>query len=112
MLKAADLPIEGLSIDEDGILYRGNRFTELSSAEQLRVSLAIAIKQNPKLRVISIKDGSLLDSKSLQIIEEMAKSSDYQVWIERVDESGRVGVYIEDGAIAAVDGLPVMQKGA
>lgn len=98
-LKKAELPLPGLSVDEQGIIYKGNMFAELSSAEQLKVSLAIAMKLNPKLKVITIKDGSLIDSKNMKIIEDMAKGQDYQVWIEKVDETGTVGLYIEEGVI-------------
>lgn len=59
-----------------------------------------------------IKDGSLLDSKSMQIINEMAGTNDYQVWIERVDESGKVGFYIEDGNVTAVNGEVAAQAGS
>ncbi len=41
----------------------------------------------------------MIDSKNMAILEEMAKENDYQFWIERVDESGTVGIYIEDGEI-------------
>lgn len=27
------------------------------------------------------------------------KDKDYQIWIEMVDESGKVGIYIEDGEL-------------
>lgn len=98
-LKAAKLPLPGLSVNEGGITYKGNLFVELSSTEQLKVSLAIAMKLNPKLKVITIKDGSLIDKKNMKVIEEMAKDQDYQVWIERVDDTGTVGIYIEEGVI-------------
>ena len=60
-----------------------------------------AMAGNPKLRIIRITDGSLLDAKNLEIVREMAGSRDFQVWIERVDESGKVGIYLEDGAVVA-----------
>lgn len=60
-----------------------------------------------KLRVIRIKEGSLLDPDNLALIAAMAKERDYQVWIERCDVSGKIGVVIEDGAVVAVDGQPV-----
>ena len=34
-------------------------------------------------------------------IEAMAAEQDFQVWIERVDENGSVGVVIEDGEVQA-----------
>lgn len=99
-IKAAAFPIDGLGFDDNGVLYKGVPFTQCSSAERLRVSLAIAMALSPQLRVIRITDGSLLDSKNMSIIKEMANSSDFQIWIEKVDESGQVGVVIEDGEVA------------
>lgn len=61
------------------------------------MSVAIAMASNPKLRVLRIKDGSLLDKASLALLESMADDRDYQVWIERVDTSGTVGIIMEDG---------------
>jgi len=100
-LAQAKMPLEGLGFDEDGVTYQGVPFSQASGAEQLRVSMAIAMAVNPKLRVIRITDGSLLDSTNMALIEEMAREGDFQVWVERVDESGSVGIVIEDGQVQA-----------
>jgi chromosome segregation ATPase len=102
-LQEANMPIDGLSFDSEGVNYNGSIFEQCSSAEKLKVSLSIAMAMNPKLRVIRIMDGSLLDSSNMAIIEEMAKDNDFQVWVECVDESGKLGVYIEDGSVVAVN---------
>lgn len=106
----AKMPVAGLGLENGVVTYGGIPFDQASAAEQLKVSFAIAKAANPKLRVILIKDGSLLDETSLQQIAEMARDGDYQVWCERVDTSGKIGVYIEDGAVRAVDGEPVAAK--
>lgn len=98
-IKAAKMPVEGLSFDEEGLLFNGVPFTQTSSAEQLKVSVAMAMAVNPKLRVIRITDGSLLDKDSMKIIEQMAIDNDYQVWVEVVDDTGKVGICIEDGEV-------------
>ncbi|SFN66944.1 AAA family ATPase [Mycetocola miduiensis] len=100
-LAAANFPVDGLSFDDSGVTYKGIPFSQASAAEQLRVSVALAMAANPTLRVLRILDGSLLDSDSLKIIGELATENDYQVWIEIVDESGKVGVVIEDGQVKA-----------
>lgn len=107
IMAAAKLPIEGLSLGDGVVLYNGLPIEQVSSAEQLRVSLAIAMALNPRLRVIRITDGSLLDSASMAEVDRLARERDYQVWIEVVDESERVGIVIRDGSVAAVDGVPV-----
>lgn len=99
-IRDAKMPIDGLAFDDTGVTYRGVPFKQCSSAEQLRVSLAMAMSLNPSIRVIRITDGSLLDSDNMRLIEEMAADRDFQVWIERVDETGAVGIHIEDGAVA------------
>jgi len=109
-IAAASMPVEGLGFGEGIVLYNGIPFEQASSAEQLRVSLAIAMAGNPKLRVIRIQDGSLLDDTSLAAIAQMAKDGEYQVWIERVDTSGQVGIVIDDGAVVAVDGKSVQKQ--
>lgn len=99
-LAAAKFPIPALGFEEGGVTYQGVPFKQASSAEQLRVSLAMAIALNPKLRVIRIADGSLLDSDNLALIENMAAEHDFQVWIEMVDDTGERGIVIEDGQVA------------
>jgi DNA repair exonuclease SbcCD ATPase subunit len=100
-LEAATFPIDGLGFDETGVTYQGVPFKQASGAEQLRVSLAMAIALNPKLRVIRIADGSLLDSDNLALVEAVAKDNDYQVWIEMVGHGDGRGIVIEDGAVRA-----------
>lgn len=97
----AKMPITGLSFGEGEVLYRGFPFNQASGAEQLRISTAVAMAANPKLRVLRIQDGSLLDEKSMKLLEDLASANDYQVWIERVDSSGKVGIVMEDGEVKA-----------
>lgn len=100
-LSKAEMPVKGLGFDDDGVTFNGIPFAQLSQAEQIKVSMAIAMAQNPKLRIIRIDDGSLLDEDNLAAVEKMAEGNDFQVWIERVDSSGKVGVVIEDGEIVS-----------
>lgn len=101
LVAGADLPVPGLGIDGEGVTLDGVPFSQASSAEQIRVSLAMAMAASPTLRIVQIKDGSLLDSDSLSLIAEMAAERDYQVWIETVGDDNPAAVVIEDGAVAA-----------
>lgn len=102
-IKNAAFPIEGLGFDEMGVTYKSIPFGQCSAAESLRVSLSIAMSINPKLKVLRITDGSLLDSKNMKVIKEMVKENDYQLWLEQVmDSPDGASVYIEDGEIKEV----------
>lgn len=109
-IASAKMPVPGLGFEGGIVTFNGIPFDQASAAEQLKVSFGIAKAANPKLRVISIKDASLLDDNSLTQIADMAKDGNYQVWLERVSTDRKVGVYIEDGAIVAVDGKPVAEE--
>ncbi|WP_147107200.1 AAA family ATPase [Nesterenkonia populi] len=100
-LAKAQFPVEGLAFDEHGVTYQGVPFSQASSAEQIRASLAIAIALNPKLRVLRILDGSLLDEDSLALIREQVADQDFQVWVERVGDADEGAVILEDGSVRA-----------
>lgn len=100
-IAAAKLPVDGLGFGEDCITFNGLPFDQASDAERLRVSCAIAMAANPKLRVIRVRDGSLLDEDGMRLLADMADRHDMQVWIEAVDSSGRVGIVLEDGHVAS-----------
>ena len=105
----AKFPIVGLSFKEGKVAYNGIPFEQASSAEQLKVSMAIAMALNPELRILRISDGSLIDSDNMKVIREMAKDKDYQVWLESVsDEPGKVGIHIYQGEIVAIDGKNIL----
>lgn len=99
-LAAATMPVDGLGFDDQGVTFNGVPFGQASAAEQIRVSLAMAMALNPSLRVIRILDGSLLDADSMAAIAAMAKAGDYQVWVERVADDADTAVVIEDGSVA------------
>lgn len=98
-IESAEIPLDGLTIEEDGIFLNNTPFDQLSQAEKIKASLSIAMSANPELRVIRIVDGSLLDSENMKLVEKMAEEHDMQVWVERVDESGKIGIVIEDGEV-------------
>lgn len=99
-LASAQFPVDGLGFTEDGVTYQGVPFKQASSAEQIRVSMAMAIALNPKLKVIRIQDGSLLDSDSLALIEETAQANGYQIWVEVVGDDIEDAYTIIDGEVA------------
>jgi hypothetical protein len=98
-IEEAKIPVEGLAIVDGQVVLDGIPFSQASDAQQLRASVALAIAMNPKLRVLRVRDGSLLDDDALELMRAMCVEADYQIWIERVDSSGEVGIVMEDGAI-------------
>lgn len=102
MIAELQFPVPGLAFADDGggVKLNGLPFSQASSAEQLRASVAIGMALNPKLRVMIVRDGSLLDDNGLKLLGELAAAADAQVWVERVGRGQEVAFLIEDGHIA------------
>lgn len=93
----AKMPIEELGIGDGEVLYQGLPFSQASNAAQIRVSMALGMASNPKLRIMIIKDGSLLDEKGVKLVDELAEAKGFQVFMERVLGIGKAGVLMVDG---------------
>lgn len=110
LLATTEMPIAELTFDEGGLLYKGIPLAQCSDGEKLMVSLSISMALNPTLKVLRVKDGSLLDDDNRAIISELVKDKGYQLWYETVGNSSTVGIYIEEGEIKTVDGAPVVKR--
>lgn len=100
-LNRAQLPVDGLGFDEDGVTFQGHPLGDCCTAEKLRVSAAIGMRTNPELRILFIRDGSLLDDANLAMLDQLAQDDDYQVWVERVGDDGKPAIIMEDGEVAS-----------
>lgn len=98
-IEAVALPVPGLSLGDGELLLNDLPLEQASAAEQLRVSIGVAAAMNPKLRVICVRDASLIDAAGMTALAAFAEAQDVQLWIERVDTSGVGGFVIENGAL-------------
>lgn len=110
-LAAAKMPIEGLSVNEETILFNDPKeqtgdipLAQVNESMQLQIAVAISMALNPKLKVILMK-GNDLDAENLETVCKLAEEKDYQVWIEKVsdDKKNKTGFIIEDGSVVAAD---------
>lgn len=98
-IAAARLPVEGLTLGEGEVLVDGLPFSQAAASKKIRISVALAMALNPKIRVLRIMDGSLLDSDAMAIVADMALERGFQVWIETVQSNSPAAIVIEDGHI-------------
>jgi energy-coupling factor transporter ATP-binding protein EcfA2 len=100
-IAAAKFPVPGLTFLNGALYFNGVPFAQASQAERLRVAVAMGLATNPKVRVLLVRDGSLLDNKSMRLLAELAKEAQAQVWLEVVGKAG-AGIVIEDGTVEQV----------
>ena len=97
-LAAVTMPVEGLGVNGESVTFNDVPFDQVNTSKAYEVGVAISMALNPTLRVIRMS-GNDLDGDTLKAISKMVDDKDYQVWIEKVDETGKIGIVIEDGMI-------------
>lgn len=99
--EAVEYPIAGLELRKGGVYFDGVPFEQASRAERIKVSLAMGCALNKSMRVLLIRDGSVLDDESMALIAALAEERDYQFWIEmaRGYEGSSEPIIIEDGQV-------------
>lgn len=103
-IAAARMPVEGLGFDATGLVtLHGLPFDQASQAEQIKVSVAMGLALNPTLKVLLVRDASLLDADSLALVAQMAQEADAQVWLEEVESDDPCAIEIVDGAVKGAD---------
>ncbi len=100
---AAKWPIEGMEMNEDGLLMNGLPFEQASTSQRIMASVAVGMALNPKLRLLVCQHGSDLDVATLNALEKVVKENDFQLLIELVtrskEDEERCAVVIADGEV-------------
>ena len=101
MVASIEMPVEGLAIVDGAVRYGEHPFSQAAESKRLEIGVAIGAAQDPALRLMRVEHGSLLDSKALAHLGELAEKYDMQVLVEKVADSDTgCGLYIENGRIA------------
>ena len=100
-IAAVKMPLDGLAIEDGIVTFGGHPVSQASTARQLEIGARIGAAQKPRLRLMCIQQGSLLDAKLMERVGEIADELDMMVMVERVaNEDDGTGFYIEEGRIA------------
>lgn len=98
-IAAAQLPVAGITFGDGEVFLDGVPFDQASTAQKFRVGVAIAVAKNPTLRLVWVRDASLLDDHSYELIGKLAAEFDCQILLETVRAIGKDAIVLEDGHI-------------
>lgn len=103
MLQDAQWPIEGMSVDSEGVLLDGLPFESACLSRRISASVNVGMSLNPELRLLVCEDGSSLDMDTLKQIEEELKEKDYTMLVEVVtrtqQDEDMCAVVIKEGRV-------------
>ena len=97
LLTNADLPLEGLSVEDGELLYLGQRWDNISGSQQLQVATAIVRKLKPECGFVLIDKLEQMDQVTLQEFGEWLKREGLQAIATRVSTGNECSIVIEDG---------------
>ncbi len=99
LLHSANLPLDGLSVEEGELTYKGFKWDNMSGAEQLKVSTAIVRKLNPDCGFVLLDKLEQMDIDTLKDFGEWLEAEGLQAIATRVSTGDECSVIIEDGYI-------------
>lgn len=106
LLHSAALPLEGLSVEDGELTYKGFRWDNMSGAEQLKVSTAIVRKLNPDCGFVLLDKLEQMDVDTLNEFGAWLESEGLQAIATRVSTGDECSVIIEDGYIKEEESAP------
>ena len=99
LLNAAELPLPELSVRESELIYKGQKWDNMSGSDRLKVSTAIVRKLNPNCGFVLLDKLEQMDMKSLQEFGEWLEAEGLQAIATRVSTGDECSIIIEDGYV-------------
>ena len=97
LLDGADLPLDGLSVEEGELTYNGFKWDGMSGSDQLKVATAIVRKLNPKCGFVLLDKLEQMDETTLKEFGQWLVQEDLQAIATRVSKGEECQIIIEDG---------------
>lgn len=97
LLDSADLPLEGLCVENGNLIYNGEQWDCMSSSDQLKVATAIVKKLNPECGFVLIDKLEQMDMQTLKEFGDWLELEGLQVIATRVSTGDECSIIIEDG---------------
>ena len=99
LLKSANLPLSGLSVENGELTYNGFKWDAMSGADQLKVSTAIVRKLNPECGFVLLDKLEQMDTDTLNEFGKWLEAEGLQAIATRVSTGDECSIIIEDGYV-------------
>ena len=108
LLQNADLPLDGLSVEDGELLYNGQRWDNMSGSQQLMVSTAIVRKLKPECGFVLIDKLEQMDMQTLNEFGSWLEQEGLQAIATRVSTGDECSIIIEDGYVKNSESVPAV----
>lgn len=97
LLAGADLPLPELSVLNGELIYKGQKWDNMSGSDQLKVSTAIVRRLNPKCGFVLLDKLEQMDLNTLREFGSWLEEEGLQAIATRVSRGDECSIIIEDG---------------
>ena len=101
LLAAAKMPLDGLTIQEDALCYKGKAWDCMSHAEQLIAATAVVRNLNPAQGFVLIDKVEAMDLKTLAEFGKYLTDTGLQAITTRVSRGEECTIIVEEGVISS-----------
>lgn len=100
LLTNAGLPLPELSVQDGELVYKGQKWDNMSGSDRLKVSTAIVRRLNPKCGFVLLDKLEQMDLDTLQEFGQWLEQEGLQAIATRVSTGDECSIIIEDGYVA------------
>lgn len=106
LLNRADLPLEGLTVEDGELVYKGQKWDNMSGSDRLKVATAIVRKLNPKCGFVLLDKLEQMDMVTLNEFGIWLEMEGLQAIATRVSTGEECSILISDGYSYDTNGNP------
>lgn len=110
LLQNAHLPLPNLSVADGELIYEGQKWDNMSGADQLKVSTAIVRKLKPSCGFILLDKLEQMDMKTLNEFGQWLEQEGLQAIATRVSTGEECSIIIEDGYVVGQENLSIQAE--
>lgn len=99
LLAGANMPLPGLSVEGGELVYKGQRWDNMSASEQLKVAVAVVRRLNPECGFVLMDKLEQMDLETLKEFGSWLEQEGLQVIATRVSTGEECSIIIEDGYV-------------
>lgn len=97
LLNGVEMPLDELSVQDGELVYKGQRWDNMSGSDQLKVATAIVRKTNPQCGFVLLDKLEQMDIDTMNEFGKWLQDNDLQAIATRVSTGDECSIFIEDG---------------
>lgn len=97
LLNGVEMPLQDLSVQDGELIYKGQKWDNISGSDQLKVATAIVRKTNPKCGFVLLDKLEQMDIDTMNEFGHWLQENNLQAIATRVSMGDECSIFIEDG---------------